>query len=172
MKAKIFDLFCGTGGFSKGFEKAQSRHYETVFGIDLLPMSVETFKINHPKAYALHGDIRKIQCKDVMEKLRIKRGELALIIGGSPCQGFTSIRPFRSSSEDDPRNTLFEQFANFVNFFRPRAFVIENVVGLVTYDGGRTINQMHECFSALGYDCDWKILNAAHFGVPQRRGDG
>ncbi len=104
-----------------------------------------------------------------MERLGLKRGELALIIGGPPCQGFTSIRPFRSSSDDDPRNTLFEQFANFVNYFRPKALVIENVVGLATHDEGRTIDQMHECFTALGYDCDWKILNAANFGVPQRR---
>jgi len=166
---KIFDLFCGTGGFSKGFEKARNHEYETVFGMDILPMSIETFKLNHPKARALQGDIRKVNCKDVMEKLRVKRGELALIIGGPPCQGFTSIRPFRSSAEDDPRNTLFEQFANFVNFFRPKALVIENVVGLATHNGGRTINQMHDCFTTLGYDCDWKILNAAYFGVPQRR---
>ncbi len=169
MKAKIFDLFCGTGGFSKGFEKAANCRYETVFGIDLLPRSVETFKLNHPGAHALQGDIRKVQCNDILEKLRLKRGELALIIGGPPCQGFTSIRPFRSSSQDDPRNTLFEQFANFVNFFRPRALVIANVVGLATHNVGATVHQMHDCFSALGYDCEWKILNAAHFGVPQRR---
>ena len=125
MKAKIFDLFCGTGGFSKGFEKSRNHQYETVFGIDLLPMSVKTFGLNHPKAFALREDIRKVHCKDVMEKLHLKRGELALIIGGPPCQGFTSIRPFRSNSEDDPRNSLFEQFANFVNYFRPKALVIE-----------------------------------------------
>ncbi len=169
VKAKIFDLFCGTGGFSNGFEKCRNRRYETVFGIDLLPASVRTFRLNHPGALALQEDIRKVHCNDVMEKLRLKRGELALIIGGPPCQGFTSIRPFRSSSEDDPRNSLFEQFANFVNYFRPIAFVIENVVGLATHNGGRTIGQMRECFTALGYECDWKILNAANFGIPQRR---
>jgi site-specific DNA-cytosine methylase len=63
-------------------------------------------------------------------------GELALIIGGPPCQGFSSIRPFRSATEDDPRNTLFEQFASFANWFRPRALVMENVVGLATHQGG------------------------------------
>ena len=113
---KIFDLFCGTGGFSKGFEKSRNAQYNTVFGIDLLPRSVETFRRNHPEALGLCEDIRKVRCEDLGSKLNIRRGELGLIIGGPPCQGFSSIRPFRSAAEDDPRNSLFEQFANFVNY--------------------------------------------------------
>ena len=166
---KIFDLFCGTGGFSKGFEKSRNADYETVFGIDILPKSVETFRLNHAAALGVCDDIRRIRCEDVREKLKLRRGELALIIGGPPCQGFSSIRPFRSSSEDDPRNTLFEQFSNFVNWFRPRGLVMENVVGLATHQGGRTVEQIEECFGALGYHCEWRILNAATFGIPQRR---
>lgn len=166
---KLFDLFCGTGGFSKGFENASAGSFETVLGIDILPKSVETFRLNHPKALGLQEDIRKIRCEELQSQLKLKRGSLGVIIGGPPCQGFSSIRPFRSSALDDPRNTLFEQFANFVNFFRPRALVIENVVGLATHNNGDTISQMMECFGALGYDCDWRVLNAANFGVPQRR---
>ena len=166
---KIFDLFCGTGGFSKGFEKSRNAKYQTVFGIDVLPKSVETFRRNHPEALGMCEDIRKVRCEDLSSKLKIRRGELGLVIGGPPCQGFSSIRPFRSASEDDPRNSLFEQFANFVNFFRPRALVLENVVGLATHKGGEVIAQIAECFTGLGYECDWRILNAANFGVPQRR---
>lgn len=114
-------------------------------------------------------DIRKVRCEDLGARLNIRRGQLGLIIGGPPCQGFSSIRPFRSSNEDDPRNNLFEQFANFVNYFRPRALVLENVVGLATHNQGNAIAQISECFTALGYDCDWRILNASNFGVPQRR---
>jgi len=166
---KIFDLFCGTGGFSRGFEKAASASYQTLLGVDVLPMSVKTFQLNHPAALGLTADIRKLRCDEIQQQLKLKPGELDVIIGGPPCQGFSSIRPFRSSHEDDPRNSLFEQFANFVNFFRPRALVIENVVGLATHQNGSTIAQMQECFSTLGYQCDWRILNAANFGVPQRR---
>lgn len=166
---KILDLFCGTGGFSKGFEKARGARYETVFGIDILPKSVETFQMNHKAALGVCGDIRKVRCEELSQKLKIKRGELDLVIGGPPCQGFSSIRPFRSSNEDDPRNSLFEQFAGFVNWFRPRALVMENVVGLATHQGGQTIQQIEECFGGLGYDCQWRILNTATFGVPQRR---
>ena len=170
MKAfKLFDLFCGTGGFSKGFEKSGNASYQTLLGVDILPVSVKTFSLNHPAALAITNDIRRLRCDDLQERLKLKPGELDLIIGGPPCQGFSSIRPFRSSDEDDSRNNLFEQFANFVNFFRPRALVIENVVGLATHNNGSALAQMQECFANLGYDCDWRILNAAHFGVPQRR---
>jgi DNA (cytosine-5)-methyltransferase 1 len=125
--------------------------------------------MNHNAAFGVCGDIRKVRCEELSRKLRIKRGELDLVIGGPPCQGFSSIRPFRSSNEDDPRNSLFEQFASFVNWFRPRALVMENVVGLATHQGGQTIQQIEECFRGLGYDCQWRILNTATFGVPQRR---
>jgi DNA (cytosine-5)-methyltransferase 1 len=166
---RLFDLFCGTGGFSKGFEKAGGAQYETLLGVDILPVSVRTFGLNHPNALAIPNDIRRLRCDDLQERLKLKPGALDLIIGGPPCQGFSSIRPFRSSVEDDPRNSLFEQFANFVNFFRPRALVIENVVGLATHNDGAALAQMQQCFASLGYDCDWRILNAANFGVPQRR---
>ncbi|MCQ4614115.1 DNA cytosine methyltransferase [Corynebacterium pseudogenitalium] len=164
---KVMDLFCGTGGFSKGFENAGE--FEVVHGIDVLPIAVETFKANHPDAFAVADDIRKVRRSEVAEATGLRRGDVDVIIGGPPCQGFSSIRPFRSSADDDPRNSLFEEFASYVNYFRPKALVMENVVGLATYEGGNTIDRILETFSSLGYDCDWRILNAANFGVPQKR---
>lgn len=164
----VFDLFCGTGGFSYGFEQS-NKQFVTRFGIDQLRVATETFKANHKEATAVTSDIRKLRKQSISELLNIKPGEVDVIIGGPPCQGFSSIRPFRSSSEDDPRNNLFEEFVSFVNFFRPKVFVIENVVGLATHKQGQTIESMEKCFSGLGYDSDWRILNAAHYGVPQKR---
>ena len=164
---KVMDLFCGTGGFSKGFENAGG--FEVIYGIDVLEVAVETFRLNHPTSLAVAGDIRAIRLKEVAEKLGIKKQGVDIIVGGPPCQGFSSIRPFRSSDEDDARNTLFEEFAAYVNYFRPPVFVMENVVGLATYKSGSTIEQIQECFKSLGYETDWKILNAAHYGVPQKR---
>lgn len=166
---KIFDLFCGTGGFSKGFENSKKSTFDVVFGLDLLETSINTFKLNHPDAISIANDIRKFPKKDIMEITKLKRGELDVLIGGPPCQGFSSIRPFRSSNDDDPRNSLFEEYASYVNFFRPKFFVLENVVGLATHKNGDTLNIMQECFSLLGYESDWRILNAAHFGIPQKR---
>lgn len=166
---KILDLFCGTGGFSKGFENADGSEYQTVFGIDILPMSVKTFCLNHANAKGLCEDIRKVRRQHIADMLKLQRGDIDVIIGGPPCQGFSSIRPFRSVNDDDPRNSLFEEFASFVNFFRPKTLVFENVVGLATHKDGTTLLQILECFHKLGYDTDWRILNAAHFGVPQKR---
>lgn len=164
----VFDLFCGTGGFSYGMEHSGAP-FSTRFGIDVLSVATETFRLNHKAAAAMCGDIRKVRRGDVNGATKLNRGKVDVIVGGPPCQGFSSIRPFRSVNEDDPRNSLFEEYASFVNYFRPNVFVIENVVGLATHKNGSTIESMQECFHALGYDCEWRLLNAAHFGVPQKR---
>ena len=166
---RIIDLFCGTGGFSKGFENSHNCSYSTVLGIDVLPIVIDTFRLNHPHAIGICGDVRELRRSDIMESMKCGREDIDLIIGGPPCQGFSSIRPFRSFNDDDPRNTLFEEFASFVNFFRPKMFVLENVVGLATHKNGSTIESMADCFDGIGYDSNWKILNAAHFGIPQKR---
>ena len=84
---KVFDLFCGTGGFSKGMENLDGADFETVFGTDILPVAVETFRKNHRKAYAVDRDIRELRCEDVREQLGLKKGEVDVIVGGAPCQG-------------------------------------------------------------------------------------
>lgn len=165
----IFDLFCGTGGFSYGIEQAIPGRFETRLGVDILSDALKTFSANHKNATTVKADIRKLSCQKIREVTGIGPGDVSVIAGGPPCQGFSSIRPFRSSQKDDPRNSLFEQFANFVNYFQPPVIVMENVVGLATHDSGKTIDEIIKCFSNIGYECDWKILNAAHFGVPQKR---
>lgn len=164
----ILDLFCGTGGFSYGMEHS-GLGFSTRFGIDVLPVATDTFRRNHPEAYALSKDIRKVRRGEVKDVTKLGRGMVDVIVGGPPCQGFSSIRPFRSTNDDDPRNTLFEEYASFVNYFRPKVFVLENVVGLATHKNGDTLEAMEECFQKLGYSCEWRLINAAHFGVPQKR---
>lgn len=164
---RVMDLFCGTGGFSKGFEN--TGRYRVVFGLDLLKTSVRTFALNHREALAVADDIRALPPAEVAARIGIVRGELDVLIGGPPCQGFSSIRPHRSSEREDGRNSLFREFADYVSYFRPGVFVLENVVGLATYSGGETIEAMQEAFAKIGYAVDWRIVNAAHFGVPQKR---
>jgi len=166
---KVFDLFCGTGGFSKGMENSKRANFDVKFGIDVLPASVETFKLNHKSGFGICKDIRQVRRHEVEEITGVKRDQLDVLVGGPPCQGFSSIRPFRSSKEDDPRNSLFEEYASFVNYFRPKVFILENVIGLATHKGGATLEAMQDCFNKIGYETDWRLLNAAHFGVPQKR---
>lgn len=166
-KLKIIDLFCGTGGFSKGFESTGL--FKVVLGLDILPIAVETFRMNHRQAIVVCDDIRKFGPNKASMLIRMKKDQIDLVIGGPPCQGFSSIRPNRSTNDDDPRNDLFFQFVDYVNFFQPKVVVMENVIGLATHKGGYTISEIEKKFRFIGYDSEWKILNSAHFGVPQRR---
>jgi len=159
----ILDLFCGTGGFSHGFE--QTGRFQVVAGIDLLPDRAETFSANHPTARTVCGDITSIS----VEELCRACPKPEVVIGGPPCQGFSSIRPFRTLTEKDPRNNLFEHFALVVDAVRPSWFVMENVVGLLTNQKGRILDDVLSVFSSAGYKLSWRILNGAFYGLPQRR---
>jgi len=161
----VADLFCGTGGFSNGFE--QTGVFRTALGIDIKPASIETFAANHRHALAICEDIREIGIRDLADKLGGK--SLDVILAGPPCQGFSSIRPYRSINENDPRNSLFEQMVLHVEFFRPHFVVFENVVGLLHHKRGATIGSIKEALQSLGYSADIRVLNAVHFGVPQKR---
>ncbi|PCH93858.1 MAG: DNA (cytosine-5-)-methyltransferase [Gammaproteobacteria bacterium] len=162
----VLDLFCGTGGFSYGFQR-YSKRFKIVGAIDLLSHATDTTKANHPNCVTFTQDIRTLKPSELERSLKGK--QIDLIVGGPPCQGFSSLRPFRSSKEDDPRNSLFEQFALFVNYFKPKVFVMENVVGLVTHNKGKTLTVIEDCFRQMGYKFDWRILNTANYGVPQKR---
>lgn len=159
----IIDLFSGTGGFSHGFE--MTNQFQVALGLDLLPDRVNTFRSNHPSAWAVCGDIRTCSAPHLMEQLPHPEG----VIGGPPCQGFSSLRPFRALTENDIRNNLFLSFANFIDKTRPKWFVMENVVGLLTHKKGETLRSIVSVFESIGFAVSWRILNAACFGLPQRR---
>ncbi len=162
----ILDLFCGTGGFGHGFA-SHSHRFKLLAAIDVEADPAATTQANHPDCVVLQKDIRLVKPSQLRKLIQGRRVDV--IIGGPPCQGFSSLRPFRSSNDEDPRNSLFEQFASYVNYFRPRIFVMENVLGLLTYNDGATLGAIQHCFASMGYYTDWRILNAAHFGVPQKR---
>lgn len=161
-RVPVLDLFCGTGGFSSGFE--QTGKFQVVAGLDLMPDRINTFSFNHPAANAYCHDIAKFQLSEFERDIAPQ-----VIIGGPPCQGFTSIRPFRSVSENDPRNNLFVHFTLAVKRIMPKWFVLENVVGLSTHQGGKTLERLYTMFREIGYAVSWSILNTVHFGLPQRR---
>lgn len=167
MKLRVGDVFCGTGGFSSGF--SQTGQFDVVFGIDIRPSSVATFRANHRGAVAICDDIRNVRLADVAEQLQKGSESLDVLIGGPPCQGFSSIRPFRSINENDQRNSLFEQFVLYAAFFRPRFIVLENVVGLLHHQRGTTLQNIKTAIEALGYTLEHQVLNAVAYGIPQRR---
>ena len=167
MSIAVADLFCGTGGFSHGFMQTES--FDVVLGVEIRKASIDTFATNHKRALAICEDIRNVRVRDVAERLGQGKRSIDIVIAGPPCQGFSSIRPFRSINEDDRRNTLFEQFALFVDFFRPKFVVFENVVGLKNHKKGEVLAQIELTIQELGYATSVGILNATNFGVPQKR---
>lgn len=164
--SSMLDLFCGTGALSYGLE-AGSLQLKTVGGIDADPVAVRTAALNHPGA--------KIKCERIealppVEMLALAAvNSIDVIVGGPPCQGFSSLRPSRGAGLDDPRNALYKHFVKYVRTLRPRVFLLENVVGILTAGEGRLVSEMLEAFGRAGYEVDWRVLNAANYGVPQKR---
>lgn len=158
------DLFSGAGGLSEGLRVAG---FQTLYANEVQPQYAETFQNNHPETIVDARDIRAVDAKLVRNKLRLKRGELDLLAGGPPCQGFSINAPVRR--RDDDRNHLFKDFLRFASEFQPRAVLIENVPGLVSFSGGSTLHDILEALQQLGYAADVRILYAPHYGVPQTR---
>lgn len=159
----VLDLFCGVGGFSTGFE--MTGEFQVVGGVDLLGDRLDTFCANHDAANGYGGDIRSLS----IDRLLSTAPQPYVVVGGPPCQGFSSIRPFRNVEWNDPRNNLGEEFCRVVEATRPEWIVFENVVGLVTHQGGRALTALTGAFEALGYRTFCRVLNGAYHGLPQRR---
>lgn len=158
----VIDLFSGAGGLSYGFESAG---FNVLLGIDNDSKALETFELNHNGAKSICGDITQISYKKDIKPL-IGNKEIDVIIGGPPCQGMSLSGPRKF---DDPRNKLYLSYIRLVEEIRPKAFVIENVPGLVGLFGGQIKDSIIEKFTDMGYDIKYQILCAADYGVPQNR---
>ncbi|MFV0515824.1 MAG: DNA cytosine methyltransferase [Aminipila sp.] len=158
----LIDLFCGAGGLSYGFEKAG---YNVLLGIDSDAKALETFELNHKGAKSICGDITDITYSADIKPL-IGNKKIDLIIGGPPCQGMSLSGPRKF---DDPRNKLYLSYIRLVDEIKPRAFVIENVPGLISLFGGQIKDSIIEKFTAMGYTITYKVLTASDYGVPQNR---
>lgn len=160
----MIDLFAGAGGLSEGLSEAG---FHSLFASEIMPVYAATYQKNHPSAKVLTADIRSIDANQIREELGIERGELDLLAGGPPCQGFSINAPVRSVL--DQRNHLFKEYLRFVDAFAPRAILIENVPGLVSFEHGATLHAILNALAELGYGTDVRILGAAYYGVPQMR---
>lgn len=160
----VLDLFCGCGGLSEGFKLAG---YNIVGGIDFNQAAINTYNHNFGPGKGLCCDLLDMD-DNAVKKEADKLGNVDVIIGGPPCQGFSSANRYKIEG-DDPRNKLFFEFVKFVDALNPKAIVIENVSGIVTKDNGYAKNRIYEIFEERGYRIVHKILNAYEFGVPQKR---
>ncbi len=163
---KFIDLFAGAGGFSLGFEMAGG---ECLLMIEQDEWAFNTYKQNRVgfDGLMLNGDIKSYCLKDIDKKIAAKPD---VIIGGPPCQGFSNASGQKNII--DSRNELFMEFFKWVDYFKPKIFVIENVLGLVSKkdkSGNLYKQKIIEKFSSIGYNVNFWTLNALEYGVPQQR---
>lgn len=97
--------------------------------------------------------------------------EIDLLIGGPPCQAYSLVGRARDKKgmKDDPRNFLYKEYAKFLKNYRPKVFVFENVLGLISAEKGLYFKNMQDYFRSVGYNLDFKIQHSEHFGVLQKR---
>lgn len=161
------DLFCGAGGLTLGLKNAG---FKVVAGVENSAIAATTYRANHPKVRLFECDIREITAEKLFSELEMRPGELDLLAGCPPCQGFSSHKTRnRLPSNNDARNDLIFEFLRFVEITLPKTIMLENVPALAK---DWRISMLRESLSALGYLIDdefAQIKDAADFGVPQRR---
>ncbi len=155
-KPKIISLFAGAGGMDLGFINAG---FEIIWSNDIDPDSVKTYKKNIGDHIVL-GDIEKIRNNKIPDGADI-------VIGGFPCQGFSIANKGRHI--DDSRNKLYKQMLRVIRVKKPKYFVAENVKGMITLGKGAIFQKIIKDFKSIGYKVDFKLLDAADYGVPQSR---
>jgi DNA (cytosine-5)-methyltransferase 1 len=161
MKKRIFELFAGVGGLSYGFSKLPG--FEIVLANEIESDIAKAYSLNHPEVKMLNMNISDITEETLLSKLGDKG--IDLVVGGPPCQSYSTL----GKRQMDERANLFMQYIRILKVLKPKAFVYENVTGLLSMEGGNLFKRILREFSDLGYDVKHEVLNAVNFGVPQIR---
>lgn len=161
------DLFSGCGGLSLGLKKAG---FKVIGAVDIEPRAVETYRMNHPEVNLWEKDISKLTVEEIKTELGIEKGELDLLAGCPPCQGFSSMRTKNGSRRiRDKRNDLIFDFLRLVKGLLPKTVMMENVPGLAeNHRMGIFKSELRKLGYHFADDCP-AVLNTALYGVPQRR---
>ncbi len=158
------DLFCVAGGLSEGFRQAG---FHVLAGQDFDEVAGKTFAATHREARFVGGPIQNVTAGQLLEAAGITKGELDVIVGGPPCQGYSVYNHHRGAQ--DPRAGLFREYLRIVEGIMPRWLVMENVTGITSIAGGAIVRQIFEEIEALGYRVEMRVLKAEEYGVPQER---
>lgn len=161
---KSIELFAGAGGLALGLEQAG---FETIGLVEIDRTACQTLRKNRPQWNTMEADITQLSSKNLEETFSITKGELALLSGGYPCQAFSYAG--QKKGLEDARGTLFYHYGVFLEKLMPKMFLAENVRGLVSHQKGQTLQTMIDIFTNIGYQVQWKILDAWDYGVAQKR---
>lgn len=163
VKPTVISTFAGCGGSSLGYQMAG---FHELLAVEWDQNAVDTFRLNFPDVPVYHGDIAKLTGAECMRLAGIKKGQLDILDGSPPCQGFSTAgkRKF-----DDPRNSLFKEYARLLNELKPKVFVMENVTGMVKGCMKQAYLTIIKTLRECGYRARGEVLNAKYFNVPQSR---
>lgn len=156
-KPTCIELFAGAGGLALGLEEAG---FDGLAFVEFNRAACETLRTNRPKWNVIEGDVHNVD-------FSAYKGQVDLVSGGAPCQAFSYAG--KKLGFGDTRGTLFAEFARCVEETQPKMFIFENVRGLLSHDKGRTFATIKHVFESLRYSVQYQVLNAAYYGVAQKR---
>jgi DNA (cytosine-5)-methyltransferase 1 len=159
----VVSLFAGCGGSSLGFSMAG---YRELFAVEWDKHAVRTFRENFPGVVLHEGDITKLSDDEALRLAGVQLGEVDVLQGSPPCQGFSTAG---KRDMTDPRSQFYLDYVRFLQAFRPKAFVMENVSGLVKGKMKLIFTDILKVLKACGYQVRVKLMNAMYFQVPQSR---
>ncbi|HDS0949000.1 TPA: DNA cytosine methyltransferase [Stenotrophomonas maltophilia] len=163
-KLTAIDLFSGCGGLTLGLRSAG---FEVVAAVEIDRKAAETYRANHPQVPLIESDIRSVSSEHLLAKADLTKGELDLLAGCPPCQGFSTMRSKNGKAPaDDPRNGLIDDFSRLAIQLRPKMVMMENVPALANYPKF----QDFVCrLRAAGYEVVHSVVDVGDYEVPQRR---
>lgn len=165
-RLKVASLFCGCGGSDLGLlggfeylgKEYKKLNFDIVYAIDFDKHAVETYNSNFEHK-AICGDIKEVDFNSIPD--------VDVMIGGFPCQSFSTVNPTKDVNDD--RANLYKEIVRFLTIKRPKYFICENVKGLLTLQKGGIISKISNEFKEVGYNVKYQLVRAVDFGIPQRR---
>lgn len=164
MAYRVIDLFAGVGGLSYGFEKDSD--FQVVAANEILKPMATAYSLNNPNVRMYNKDIKDFSIKDLEADLNLKKGDIDVVIGGPPCQAYSTVG---KRLIDDPRGKLFQEYFRVLKEIKPKIFIFENVKGMLSMMGGELMKTVVSLFESIGYHVQYRVLNAADYGAPQVR---
>lgn len=161
---KGLSTFAGFGGSSTGYKRAG---FKMLAAVEWEKYAADCYKLNHPTTNVYCEDISKINILKLQEDLNIDEGELDLLDGSPPCQGFSTAKGKRDIN--DERNLLFWSHLKLIKHFKPKSIVVENVKGLITGEMKSIAKDIYNELENAGYNVNVGLIRGTQFGVPQNR---
>ncbi|PUD03562.1 DNA cytosine methyltransferase [Helicobacter pylori] len=154
---KVADIFCGAGGLSYGF--SMHPYFELIWANDIDKDAILSYQANHKETQTILCDIMQLHCHN------LPRVPIDILLGGPPCQSYSTL----GKRKMDEKANLFKEYLRLLDLVKPKIFVFENVVGLMSMQKGQLFQRICNAFKERGYILEHAILNALDYGVPQIR---